>query len=166
MSFSCNRLQIPFKLGPLPQIFYFYTSVCSQLCLELCVCEYLCTYHNWNLQIYVLNTVIFPILNGVYCLIQKVVQGFPDGSVVKNPPANAGDTGLIPDPGRPQMPCRNEARAPQLLSLCSRTQKPQLLNLACCKARAPQQEKPLQQEAHTLQLEKSQCSSEDPAQPK
>ena len=23
-------------------------------------------------------------------------QGFPDGSVVKNPPANAGDVGLIP----------------------------------------------------------------------
>ena len=27
------------------------------------------------------------------------VQGFPDGSMVKNLPANAGDTDLIPDPG-------------------------------------------------------------------
>ena len=27
-------------------------------------------------------------------------QGFPDGSVVKNPPANAGDVGLIPGSGR------------------------------------------------------------------
>ena len=27
--------------------------------------------------------------------------GFPGGSVVKNPPANAGDMGSIPDPGRP-----------------------------------------------------------------
>ena len=26
--------------------------------------------------------------------------GFPDGSVVKNPPTNAGDTGLIPELGR------------------------------------------------------------------
>ena len=26
--------------------------------------------------------------------------GFPGGSVVKNPPANAGDTGLIPGSGR------------------------------------------------------------------
>ena len=26
--------------------------------------------------------------------------GFPGGSVVKNPPANAGDTGLIPGLGR------------------------------------------------------------------
>ena len=27
--------------------------------------------------------------------------GFPGGSVVKNPPANAGDVGSIPGPGRP-----------------------------------------------------------------
>ena len=27
-------------------------------------------------------------------------SGFPGGSVVKNPPANAGVTGLITDPGR------------------------------------------------------------------
>ena len=27
-------------------------------------------------------------------------RGFPGGSVVKNPPPNAGDTGLIPDSGR------------------------------------------------------------------
>ena len=32
------------------------------------------------------------------------LQGFPGGSVVKNPPANAGDTGSIPDLGRPHMP--------------------------------------------------------------
>ena len=29
-----------------------------------------------------------------------ITQGFPSGSVVKNLPANAGDTGLIPGPGR------------------------------------------------------------------
>ena len=28
-------------------------------------------------------------------------MGFPDGSVVKNPPANGGDVGLIPESGRP-----------------------------------------------------------------
>ena len=27
-------------------------------------------------------------------------RGCPGGSVVKNPPANAGSTGSIPDPGR------------------------------------------------------------------
>ena len=30
----------------------------------------------------------------------KLNIGFPDGSVVKNPPANAGDSGLIPGLGR------------------------------------------------------------------
>ena len=30
-------------------------------------------------------------------LSKKKMRGFPGGSVVKNPPANAGDTGSIPD---------------------------------------------------------------------
>ena len=30
-------------------------------------------------------------------------RGFPSGSVVKNPPANAGDIGSIPDLGRSHM---------------------------------------------------------------
>ena len=30
-------------------------------------------------------------------------MGFPDGSVVKNLPANAGDSGLIPRLGKPLM---------------------------------------------------------------
>ena len=38
---------------------------------------------------------------------EDVVQGFPGGAVVKNPPANAGDTGLIPGPGRSHMPRSN-----------------------------------------------------------
>ena len=33
--------------------------------------------------------------------------GFPGGAVVENPPANAGDTGSIPGPGRPHMPQSN-----------------------------------------------------------
>ena len=32
------------------------------------------------------------------------VPGLPGGSVVKNPLANVGDTGSIPDPGRSHMP--------------------------------------------------------------
>ena len=31
-------------------------------------------------------------------------RGFPGGTVVKNPPANAGDTGSSPGPGRSHMP--------------------------------------------------------------
>ena len=44
------------------------------------------------------------------CLWQNVEKkiiklGFPGGAVVKNPPANAGDTGSSPGPGRSHMPC-------------------------------------------------------------
>ena len=34
-------------------------------------------------------------------------RDFPGGAVVKNPPANAGDTGLSPGPGRSHMPRSN-----------------------------------------------------------
>ena len=34
-------------------------------------------------------------------------QDFPGGAVVKNPPANAGDTGSSPGPGRSHMPQSN-----------------------------------------------------------
>ena len=37
-------------------------------------------------------------------LAETIGRGFPDSSVVKNLPANAGDTGSIPDPGRSHMP--------------------------------------------------------------
>ena len=40
-----------------------------------------------------------------YCLPKnKYNRGFPDGSVVKNPLANAGDMGSIPDPGGSLLP--------------------------------------------------------------
>ena len=44
-----------------------------------------------------------------------LVRDFPGGTVVKNPPASAGDTGSIPGPRRSHMPQSSEARAPQLL---------------------------------------------------
>ena len=40
-----------------------------------------------------------PVLSRILS-IKITVEGFHSGSVVKNPPANAGDMGLIPDPGR------------------------------------------------------------------
>ena len=74
--------------------------------------------------------------------------------MVKNLPANAGDMGSSPGPGRSHMPRSNEAHAPQLLNLRSRARKPQLLNLCTTttdahtpRAHAPQQEKPPQWEA-------------------
>ena len=38
---------------------------------------------------------------------KKIYRDFPGGAVVKNPPANAGDTGLSPGPGRSHMPWSN-----------------------------------------------------------
>ena len=39
----------------------------------------------------------------IHFAIQKSAWVLPGGSVVKNPPAKAGNTGLIPDPGRSQI---------------------------------------------------------------
>ena len=39
--------------------------------------------------------------------IKKKWWDFPGGAVVKNPPANAGDTGSSPGPGRSHMPQSN-----------------------------------------------------------
>ena len=58
----------------------------------------------------------------------KKKQGFPGGAVVENLPANAGDMGLSPGPGRSHMPRSKWAHEPQLLSLrvwslCSATRE-------------------------------------------
>ena len=56
------------------------------------------------------------------------MRGFPGGVVVESPPANAGDVGLNPGPGRSHMPRSSWARVPQLLSLSSGACEPQLLS--------------------------------------
>ena len=53
-------------------------------------------------------------------------RDFPGGTVVKNPPANAGDVGSSPGLGRSNVLRNKEAGAPQLLSLRSRAH-PQLI---------------------------------------
>ena len=55
--------------------------------------------------------IIFPVLSFLICsvILGRLGHnsygykswGFPGGSAVKNPPANAGDTGSIPGPERP-----------------------------------------------------------------
>ena len=105
--------------------------------------------------------------------LKTMSQGFPGGSVIKNPPANAGDTGWILGLGRSHMPQSNKVCVPRLL--CSRAREPPLLKPVCPGARAPQREKPLQWEARalqmesrlqSLQLEKSPHSNKDLVQPK
>ena len=54
-------------------------------------------------------------LSLIHCLIREVPSlffketegGFPGGAVVKDPSANAGDSGLSPGPGRSHMPWSN-----------------------------------------------------------
>ena len=46
-------------------------------------------------------------VNLEYFSLINVALGFPGGTVVKNPPANAGDTGSSPGPGRSHMPRGN-----------------------------------------------------------
>ena len=65
--------------------------------------------------------------------------GFPDGLVVKNPPANAEDTGLRSGLGRFRMPWSNEAIPPQLPSPHATTPEAQAPT-----AYALQQKEPLQ----------------------
>ena len=70
--------------------------------------------------------------------LKDTTWGLPGGSVVKRLPANAGDTGSVPDPGRPHRP-RCTVVVPQFLSLRSRAgelqlQKPQT---AATEARVP-----------------------------
>ena len=113
--------------------------------------------------------------SGLRVTSRSLEPGFPGGSVVKNPPAKAGGTALIPYLGGSHMPWSNSVRAPQLLSLCFRPREQKLLKPRHPRAHALKQEKPLQREAHGLQLEsspcsppleKSLCSNEDPAEPK
>jgi len=55
-------------------------------------------------------------------------MGLSSGPVVKNPPANSGDMGSTPAPGRSHMMQGNLACVTRLLSLCSRAHEPQLLS--------------------------------------
>ena len=74
-------------------------------------------------------------------------QGFPGGLVVNSLPASEGDTGLISGPGRDLICYKTTPYEPQLLSPLATTPE------ACMpKARALQQEKPLQWEDISQQL--------------
>ena len=110
---------------------------------------------------------VFPFLQFVSTFTElNNDAGVPDGSVVKNHPANAGDTGLIPGPGRSHIPRRSQAHAllltkPSLLTGALEPRNcncgahvPQPLKPTCPRACAPW-EKPLQGKAHAPQLENS-----------
>ena len=69
-----------------------------------------------------------PLPEACWTHFKKRSLGFSGSAVVESLPANAGDTGSSPGPGRSHMPRRNWAREPQLLSLrvwslCSATRE-------------------------------------------
>ena len=89
--------------------------------------------------------------------------------MVKNLPANAGDAGPVPGPGRSHMLQSNKAAClPQLLSLCSRSREPQLLKPTCLKSVLHKKGRCNEKlsSLYSLQPEKSSHSNPDPAEPK
>jgi len=80
------------------------------------------------------------------------VEGFPSGSVVRNLPARAWDTGSIRED--PTCHTVTEPVRHNYWACALEPRRPQ------ARANAPQQEKPLQRESHSLQLERSPCSSQ------
>ena len=68
---------------------------------------------------------IFPLLIAVFKI---VVIRLPWGLSGKESTSSAGDSGLIPDPGRSHMRRSSEVHVPHLLSLCSRAREPRLLS--------------------------------------
>lgn len=69
----------------------------------------------------------FQIVLKLNLYLKSLSEGLPGGSVVKNLPASAGDTGSIPEFGRSHRSRSNWACVPQLSTLCSRAWEPQLL---------------------------------------
>ena len=60
--------------------------------------------------------------------VKPYILEFPDGTEDENPPANAGNTGLIPSLGRSHRPWSNCVHAPQLLKpVYPEAHTPQLL---------------------------------------
>ena len=70
----------------------------------------LISFNAYILQGFILQASSFDItsIHNLNCRSLKTkLLGFSGGSVVKNLPANTGDTGLIPDSGRSHMPRSN-----------------------------------------------------------
>ena len=102
----------------------------------------------------------------LYLKLNADLWGFPGDPVVKNLPADAGDTYCIPGLGRSHIPWET-VREPQLLN-------PREATTEACTHRvcALQQEKPCSENAlqlesccHSAQLEETCARNEDPVQP-
>ena len=92
--------------------------------------KYLETNDNENMMTQNLWNAAKAVLRGKFIAIQSYLkkqgEGFPGGTVVESPPAEAGDTGSCPGPGRSYMPRSGWAHEPwplslRVRSLCSAT---------------------------------------------
>ena len=101
-----------------------------------------------SLLLYMLSS-----LHNVLAVETKLTyRDFPDGAVVMNLPASAGDMDSSPGLGRSHMPQSNKARVPHLLSLCSRAHRLQSLTprATTTEAHAPRVHAQQQREATTV----------------
>ena len=57
--------------------------------------------NNWG------NLILYSEIRVNISVLKMVMVGFPGGAVVENLPANAGETGSSPGPGRSHMPRSN-----------------------------------------------------------
>ena len=99
----------------------------------------------------------------------KWIEGFRGGSVVKNPPDNAGDWGSTPGLVRSHTWPDNQAHVPELLSLWSRPQKPHTLEPMHRNKRSHHKGKPThhnEEQTPFSTARESPHSKEGPAQPK
>ena len=71
-----------------------------------------------------------------YPVYKNYLRDFPGGPVFKNSPADAGDTGLIPGPGRSHMLQSNEA-------CVTHNQSPRVLETVLCNKRSHHNKKPM-----------------------
>ena len=93
---------------------------------------------------------------------QKILQNFPGGLVVKNPPASAADTGSIPGLGRFHMPRGTQAHAPQLLRGCPGAWELQLLKPTHLEP-VLRSKKQLESRSHSPQPEKARAQQQSPS---
>ena len=93
----------------------------------------------------------------MYLSFQKLKPGLSSGPVVKNLPANAGDTSSIPGQGRFHVPQTNKARVP-------RRPTPKCLEPVLCNNRNHRGEKPVlhDKRAALLQLKKAHAQQRRP----
>ena len=83
---------------------------------------YLLSFLPFLLQVFKQVPAFLLVFHRSHYLLENITGDFPDGPVVRNLPASAGNMGLIPGPGESHLPQSNSTHVSQLLRLCSATE--------------------------------------------